>query len=267
VPTGAGRPSASSRKLDRALPQIFVDAMKNGLPQKDARDKRKVWTMFMRIAMSAHLRGWTEMQFIAEMTKCEKHKTRGEHHLWAQLCSRSSEVAAYRALHKAWDTAVANANNVSLRTRDEIRDDAIERAFLWADRITDELDGLTPTEAAVMGYVIAETEHRGMMRVTCPARSVAECAKLPVMTAYRTLDMLTTKGLLVRESRGRAGKPGNRRAAIYSLADPHDVSFSVPGPEGLHLCPPPVHRHGVNTPMYHLLVRICWAPGVTDSGT
>ena len=41
----AGHRSASSRKLDRALPQIFVDAMKNGLPKKDASDKRKVWAM------------------------------------------------------------------------------------------------------------------------------------------------------------------------------------------------------------------------------
>jgi hypothetical protein len=229
--------------------------MKNGLPQKDARDKRKVWTMIMRIAMSAYLRRWTEMQFVAEMTKCETHKTRQEHQLWLQLRRRSSERTACKALRKAWDTAVANANNVSLRTRDDIGDDAVERAFQWADRITDELDGLTPTEAAVMGYVIAETEHRGMMRVTCPARDVAEHAKLPVMTAHRTLDVLTTKGLLVRESRGRPGKPGNRGAAIYSLADPHDFSFSVPDPQGLYLCPPPVHRHGVSTPMYHIGVR------------
>jgi DNA-binding MarR family transcriptional regulator len=217
------RPSVSSRKLDRALPQIYVDAMKNGLPQKDARDKRRVWTMIMRIAMSAHVRGWTEMQYITEITKCEKHLTRQEHRIWVQLRHGSSERAACKALHKAWDTAVVNVNNVSMRTSEEIRDDAIERAFQWADRITDELDGLTPTEAAVMCYVISETERRGMMRVTCPARDVAEHAKLSVMTAHRTLDVLTAKGLLVRECRGRPGKPGNRRAAIYSLADPDGV--------------------------------------------
>jgi len=226
------RPSVSSRKLDRALPQVYVDAMKNGLPQKDARDKRKVWTMIMRIAMSAHVRGWTEMQFIAEMTKCERHRTRQEHQLWAQLRQGSSKLAACKALHKAWDTAVVNVKNVSMRTKEDIRDDAIERACQWADRITDELDGLTPTEAAVMGYVISETERRGMMRVTCPARDVAEHAKLSVMTAHRTLDVLTANELLVRESRGRPGKSGNRRAAIYSLADPHDVRFFCPGSPG-----------------------------------
>jgi DNA-binding MarR family transcriptional regulator len=218
--------------IDRALPQIFVDAMKNGLPQQDARDKRKVWTMIMRIAMSAYRRRWTEMQFVTEMTKCEKHKTRQEHQLWAQLRRGSSDRAACKALHKAWDTAVANANNVSMRTREDIRDDAIERAFQWADRITDNLDGLTPAEAAVAGYVISETERRGMMRVTCPVRYLAEHAKLSVMTAHRTLDVLTARGLLVRESRGRPGKSGNRRAAIYSLADPHDVRLFCPRSPG-----------------------------------
>ena len=173
--------------------------------------------------MSAYVRGWTKAQFVTEMTKCEKHKTRREHHLWVQLRSRSSDRSAYRALHKAWDFAVANANNVGTRTKGEIRADAVERAVLWADRITEGLDELNPNEAAVLGYVISETERRGMMRVTCPVREVAERTKLPVMTAHRTLNALTTKGLLVRESRGRPGKPGNRRAAIYSLVDPHDL--------------------------------------------
>ena len=228
----AGRPSASARKLDRALPQIYVDAMKNGLPPKDASDKRKVWAMVMRIAMSAYRRGWTQAQFVTEMTKCEKHKTRREHLLWIQLRRGSSDHAAYKALHKAWDIAVVNANNVGMRTREEIRDDAVERAFLWADRITDGVDWLTGAEATVMGYIISETERRAMMRVTCPVRDVAEHAKLSVMTAHRTLNALAAKGLLVRESRGRPGKPGNRRAAIYSLANPGKPPLFCPAPLG-----------------------------------
>jgi hypothetical protein len=228
----AGEAGPSARTLDRALPQIYVDAMKNGLPQKDAADKRKVWTMVMRIAMSAYLRGWSEMQFVAEMTKSETHKTRQEHPLWLQLRRGSSKRTAYRELHRAWDVAVINANSVGLRSLEEICNDAVERAYLWADRLTDGVDSLTDAEGAVMGYVISETERRAMMRVTCPVRDVAEHARLPVMTAYRTLDMLTTKGLLVRESRGRPGKPSNRRAAIYSLADPHEVALFCPGSPG-----------------------------------
>lgn len=53
-----------------------------------------------------------------------------------QLRSYSSQRAAFRALAKARDAAVANLNGVGMRTKEEIRDDAVERAFLWADRIT-----------------------------------------------------------------------------------------------------------------------------------
>jgi hypothetical protein len=146
-----GRPRTSSRKLDRALPQIFVDAMKNGLPQKDASDKRKVSTMVMRIAMSAYLRGWTEMQFVAEMSKCEKPKTRQEHLLWVQLRRGSSDRTAYEDCIRLWDIAVINAKNRGLRSRQEMREEASRRALLWADRITDGVDWLTNAEAAVMG--------------------------------------------------------------------------------------------------------------------
>ena len=107
-----------------------------------------------------------------------------EHRLWVQLRSySSSDKVAFKALDKAWEAAVANLNGVGMRTKEEIRDDAVERAFLWADRITDGVDELTETEVAVMGYVMSETERRGMMRVTYPSRAVGEYAKVSAMTA------------------------------------------------------------------------------------
>jgi hypothetical protein len=168
---------------------------------------------------------------------------------------RDSEGAAIKTLQKAWDTAVANLNDVGERSKRDLREDAIERAYLWADRITDGLDGLTDTEAAVLGYVVSQTEERGMMRVTCPARSAGERAKVSTMTAHRILEALRGKGLLVRHSRGRPGKPGNRRAAIYSLADPSGLpaphtGASAPRGAGPPGAPPPaaqrpepVHMH------------------------
>ena len=80
--------------------------------------------------------------------------------------------------------------------------------------------GLTPTETAVMQYVIDQTEQRGMLRVTCPGRDVAEYAKISHRTAARTLPALANKGLLIRYSRGRPGKDGTGKAAIYGLIDP-----------------------------------------------
>jgi hypothetical protein len=212
---------------NRALPEWAIDKLVFGLRDGQDTDPRKVWGECVRIAMSAYRRGWTRNEFVDEVTKYEKKKdARGrkqwtEHRLWVQLRSyNSSPKAAFNALDKAWEVAVANLNGVGMRTKEEIRDDAVERAFLWADRITDGIDGLTETEAAVIGYVTSETERRGMMRVTCPARAVAEYAKVSAMTASRTLGALTAKGLLVQYSPGRSGKVGNRRAAIYGLVDP-----------------------------------------------
>jgi hypothetical protein len=89
-----------------------------------------------------------------------------------------------------------------------------------------------------MLYVIGETERRVMMRVTCPVRDVAECAKLPAMTAHRTLDARATKGLWVRESReGQAGSATDERRSTR-WPTPTMFRFSVPGPRALYVCPP-----------------------------
>ncbi len=210
----------TERTLNRALPGWAFDAIRFGLSDRDAQDGRKVWGMCVKIAMSAYRRGWSESEYVVEIT--HEDKKRGPGRLWMQLTTRSdgrvcSQKSAYKALRKAWETGVANANNVGMRTLEEIGDDAVEMAFTWTDRITDGVDGLNPTEAAVMGYVIAETERRRMLRVTCPGRVVAEFAKVPHRTAARTLSALAKRGLLIKHSRGRAGTDGKGRAAIYGL--------------------------------------------------
>ena len=137
--------------------------------------------------------GWSESEYLVEIMH---HKSR----LWQQLMTRrdgrtSSMRTAHKSLLKAWETGVANANNVGMRTREEIRADAVELAYIWSDRISERVDGLNPTEEAVMSYVIAETERRGMLRVTCPGRAVAEFAKTSHRTAARILPLLAKRGL------------------------------------------------------------------------
>jgi hypothetical protein len=192
-----------------------IDAIRFGLPGSDARDGRKVWGKCVSIAMSARRRGWTETDYVNEVA-------RNESRLWVQLSTRrdgrpSSPRSAYKALRKAWAAGVANINDVAERTKDDIRAEAVERAFMWTDRLTDGLDGLTATETAVMQYVISQTEQRGMFRVTCPGREVAEYAKISHPTAARTLSALAKKGLLTKYSPGRPGKDGTGKAAIYGL--------------------------------------------------
>ena len=71
-----------------------------------------------------------------------------------------------------------------------------------------------------MSYVVAETERREMLRVTCPGRDVAEFAKIPHRTAARILKTLTRKGFLIKHYDGLGGPSSTGKAAIYELADP-----------------------------------------------
>ncbi|WP_396912457.1 hypothetical protein [Mycolicibacterium sp.] len=213
------------RVLERALPGWAVDAIRFGVNG----DYRQVWSKLVSIAMSAHLRGWTENQYIREIAY-------NDNRLWTQMCTRSdgrrrrSDLAAVRELQKAWEQGVANANDVGSRTLADLRNDATELAFRWIDRLVENPDNLTPTEKSVLEYVISETNRRQMLKVTCPARDVAEFAKVPTMTAHRTLKALTAKGLLLKHSGGRQqGKHGKGRAAIYGLADPDCVGTYTRG--------------------------------------
>ncbi len=207
--------------LCRALPGWATDAIRFGIPEQETRDPRRVWTMAMKIAMSAYRRGWSQSAYSTEIVLYENG-------LWRQLTTRPggrrlSKMSGYKALWSAWDAGVANANNVGMRTKEEIAADAVELAYMWVDRITDGVDGLTDAEAAVMGFVVTETERRGYLRVTCPCRHVAQVAKTSPMSATRILNRLSEKGLLVKHSPGRRGTGSGRRAAIYGLADPDTI--------------------------------------------
>lgn len=204
--------------LGRALPGWATDAMRFGIPEQEARDPRRVWAMALRIAQSAYRRGWSESAYTTEIALWENG-------LWRQLTTRPGgrrlpKKSGYKSLWSAWEAAVANVNNVGIRTKEEIAADAVELAYMWVDRITDGLDGLTDVEAAVLGYVVSETERRGYLRVTCPCREVALAAKTSPMSAARILNRLSERGLLIKHSPGRRGTGNGRKAAIYGLADP-----------------------------------------------
>jgi len=228
-----GSDQSTVATLNRALPGWAVDAISLGVSDSYAYDGRKVWGMCVSIAMSAYVRGWSEPQFVGEIMSMNTR-------LWTQLMRRSdgrmsSKLAAHKSLCRAWETGVANIRNVGNRTQEEIHDDAVELAHMWADRLDDSSNGLSITEIAVMRYVVAQTERRGMLRVTCPGRDVAEFAAVPHRTAARTLSRLATRGLLVKHSSGRRGEAGKGKAAIYGLADPTALA----------------HSHGGNIPMCH----------------
>lgn len=205
--------------LCHALPEWAVDIILLGIPEKEARDARQSWGACVRIAMSAQRRGWSESEYLTEV----HHYDRG---LWRQLTTRRDgrprpDKFGYRQLRAAWATAAANLNDLGTRTRGDLAADAVELAFMWVDRLTDGIDDLSEAESSVMRYVVAETERRRMLRVTCPGRAVAEFSKVPPRTVARVLARLAQRGLLIKHSPGRQGKrKSSRRAAIYGLVDP-----------------------------------------------
>lgn len=177
--------------------------------------------------MSAYRRGLSQSAYSTEIAMWENG-------LWRQLTTRPggrrlSKKSGYKSLWSAWEAGVANCNNVGLRTKEDITADAVELAYMWVDRLTDGTDGLSDTEADVMRYVVAETERRGMLRVTCPCRAVAEFSKTSPMSATRVLNRLAERGLLIKHSPGRRGKGSGRRAAIYGLPDPDTLVHRNPG--------------------------------------
>ena len=158
---------------NRALPQWVIDWLLLGMPKYAS--AAKIWGRMVSIAMSAQARGWTQMEFINEVTKTERRKNAigqkrlTEHKLWLQLkaCSRDAGHAL-KQLDKAWAQGVEHRMNEGFHTAEDLIADAVERAYQWDDRLTEGKDGLLDTEMLVMSYVIAFIEKRQMTRVTCP---------------------------------------------------------------------------------------------------
>ncbi|KUI26499.1 hypothetical protein AU195_05690 [Mycobacterium sp. IS-1496] len=219
--------------VHRALPTWAIDNLTFGVPSQVS--AKTVWNAFVSIAMSAQRRGWSEVEFISEVTRCERRsgvvggRAFKHHVLWLQHTSFTrSDRHANQSLHRAWLQATDNLNGTELVTPEDLRAAAVEKAFEWHDRLSNRVDHLTDAEFKVMHYVVAETERRQMSRVTCPARAVAGHTGLSRMGALRTLKGLSTRGLLVQHSPGRGGpREATRRAAIYCLPDPETVISAV----------------------------------------
>lgn len=224
-----------AKVLNRALPTWAIDALLIGMPE--GASSRKVWGSLVRVSMAAQERGWTQTEFEAEVTKRERrknafgHRRLMQHRLWIQLVERSRDNRhAHKQLARAWDAGVENRMNLGLRTKSDLIADAIERAYIWSDRLTEGKDGLSDSEALVMSYVLAFVEKRQITRVTCPSREVAQFTGVPKSTVHRTLKALVAKGFLEQFSRGIWAKdPSIRKAAIYSLGDPLSLRYGGRG--------------------------------------
>ncbi|KUI48418.1 hypothetical protein AU198_20825 [Mycobacterium sp. GA-1199] len=221
---------------NRALPTWAIDTLIFGMPQYTS--AQKIWGRAVAIAMCMQARGWTEAEYLTEFMSRPQRKNRAgqkrhtNHRLWEQIQAYSKHGNSGRQeLEKAWKQAKVNRlAGEGLTTPEDLVNNAIGTAWAWEDRLAEGRDNLSVAEAAVMAYVIAFVEKRRMARVTCPLREVGAYANIPKTTVSRTLQSLVEKGFLVRFSRGIwSKKPGNRKAAIYSLGDPCNLRYGGRG--------------------------------------
>ena len=228
--------------LNHALPTGHIDRLYFGIP--DNPTEKQVWNSFVSLAMSAQCRGWSQVEFENEVTGRPCIRIRGQrrwvtHRLWAQLVERSRDPN--KSLRKAWDQADLNLDDRNWRDREELAAAAVENAWAWQDRLAAATDDLEAETAMVMDYVVGQVEKRGITRVTCPAREVAAHAGVSRNTAWRRLQQLTERGLLIQYSKGwyakppkkvegqpQRSRPSSRRAAIYSLPDLFEQIHSPP---------------------------------------
>ncbi|NOQ62082.1 hypothetical protein [Mycolicibacterium fortuitum] len=218
--------SAEQPHNARALPLWAIRSLEIGLEGKP--DARKVWAQFVRIAMSAQRRGWTEAQFCDEVwstgTRTIKgHRVFGHWPLTNQLLTsvNGSKKRAHADIDRSWAAAADNLlSGGTLTTSGEFIDAAIDNAIAWCERLDEHLDRLSVTQELVMRYVCESVIKRRNSKVTCPCREVGSATGLPYRTANYTLGQLAKQGYLIKHDAGRhSNDPRHRRAAIYSPGD------------------------------------------------
>lgn len=215
--------------LSRALPTWAINTLRTGVSGMGRRpDARKVFSRYVSIAMSARIRGWTEMQFLDEMWSQETRifgggKVYGYWPLTIQLITgaKGNKARAHRSINQAWAMAQDNLlAEGTLRTTGEYANEAIENAHAWLDHLDDHPDGLSDTQQLVMRYVAESVIKRSNSKVTCPCREVGSAVGLHYKTANYVLRRLADLGFLVLHDRGAHHKdPKYWRSALYSLAE------------------------------------------------
>jgi hypothetical protein len=213
--------------LDRALPTWAVNCLHNGVRGRNP-DHREVFGKFVSIAMSARIRGWTEIQFLDEMWSQETRLIKGSrtYGYWPLLIqlitgAKGNQARAHRSIDQAWLMAQDNLlTEGTLRTTGEYANEAIENAHAWLDHLDDHPDGLSVTQQLVMRYVAESVIKRSNSKVTCPCREVGSAVGLHYKTANYVLRELADEGFLVLHDRGTHHKdPKYWRSALYSLVE------------------------------------------------
>jgi hypothetical protein len=216
---------------------IGQSAWADGREDGADRDQKPLYCRLYLVALSLTVRGWTCEEFLAEMpdyTPSVRFKYRrdewgvrpGQNILWWELCERRGRPRdpapmVVRAFKKA-------AEKVGRGYLLDVDQPAYVRALTERWRVAGGAVRLTRGEAAVLGHVMDQMRSLGRLDVACPARAVATATGLTPMGAWKVLQGLASRGILVCRSRG-VGDKQKGRAAIYCLSPQLEQAF-VPAP-------------------------------------
>jgi hypothetical protein len=200
------------------------------------RDQRPLYNRTYQVALSLVVRGWTGEDFLAEMPshdpsfterRCrETVRVRRENVLWWELCHRRGRPRDPRQMViKAFKAAEEKLGRGFLLDIDQ---PAYVEALTkkWLRAVQGGGVRLSPTEVAVLDWVMDQMLAKGRLDVACPAREVGEATGLTHMGAWRTLKRLDSRGILICRNRG-VGDKQIGKAAIYCLSPQLEQTFAT----------------------------------------
>lgn len=201
------------------MPGWAIDLIRDGVSASGLgrAGDQAVWSALVRTATSAHQRGWSDIEWEAEV--CDVRSRLGQQVRIARGTPRKP-ADVRRALADAWDAAVVW---VSLqprphRSRDQAQADArqtVRDVRTWLAGPDVPMHNL---DRAVLAHACDAADRHGSSTPALPLRAAAAATGTSQRQTRRALDHLIRNGLLVCTDRGRPGKASGR-AACYRLPD------------------------------------------------
>ena len=234
--------STGSATPDRALPGWAIDLIRDGVTSADLKERgdRAVWSALLRIAHTAQIRGWGVVEWEAQILEDRNVLAR---QLRTKRDGRPKPARTVdKTLSKAWDAAWEHRTSRPTMDREQVAEAARQRAATARDVAADADNDLRESERDVLAHIAAETEERGLLRIACPWRTVADAVDLGERATKNALRDLVRRGCLVLVERGRPGGPsakGRGKANLYGLPEaqpPHMCRGTRPVGPQTHTC-------------------------------
>lgn len=204
-----------SRPLRRSLPAVYIDLIRDGVPQAELweRGDVAVYNAVLRVAMSAQHRGWTMLEWLEEILDGRLGRQAAVRH-----GKRRSDLDTRRALGDIWERAEDIIARQPRLTRAQSSALALTRAAAMREALNRGDYNLTEDEHLVMECVLQHVE-KGYLNPPIPRHRFEERTAIGNTTLRKVLDGLVRRELLRADRQGRPSGPHalQRRAHRWSL--------------------------------------------------